>query len=491
MNLKLVLPENLQFFLDTSTVATLCYEISSQQAFRNEAADHLLTAYPNLEDELENELSAFMKNIEPSQNDGREMFQPIKETLFLKNMPTNIQPAVPLYWELKLIQIESKEWLVVKPDFVRTLLDNAAHLQNELTQQKHALDEAAIVAITDTQGKITYVNKKFEKLSKFSSAELIGATHALVNSGHHEHSFFKDMWKTITSGSSWKGEIKNKAKDGSYYWVDTTIVPMLNEKNKPESYVAIRYDITDKVLAKAEIESERARTAYAEKMASLGELAAGIAHELGNPLASINAWLDVLINSISRGQIHTESFSKTAAGVKNKTERMSKILKGMLNYARDGSNDPFSKVNISALTKDVIDYTQYKLKKTGVMVSVDAPDYVELSCRETEISQVLVNMIINSCDAVAEQDERWIKVKILDFGQEIQLSVIDSGSGIPESIANEILKPFFTTKSTGKGTGLGLSISLKIVERHGGKLTLDREHPNTKFDIFLPKQHSS
>src|SRR6476659_3671173 len=165
----------------------------------------------------------------------------------------------------------------------------------QLSDLKYALDESAIVATTDQRGKITYINDKFCQISKFSRDELLGQDHRIINSGYHSKEFIRNLWTTIASGKVWKGELRNRAKDGSIYWVDTTIVPFLDGDGKPYQYVAIRHDISQLKLAEEQIRQQTIELQRAAHLSFTGELAAGLAHEIKNPLAGIQGAVDIMI----------------------------------------------------------------------------------------------------------------------------------------------------------------------------------------------------
>lgn len=358
-----------------------------------------------------------------------------------------------------------------------------------LADHKRALDISSIVAITDTRGVITYVNDTFCRISGFSRDELLGQTHKILNSGYHPSEFFRELWKTITQGKVWKGEILNRAKDGKLYWVDTTIVPFLDGNKKLKQYVAIRQDITEQKQAKELMEQQRAQTVHAEKMVSLGEMAAGIAHELGNPTASIQAWLDVIESHLLRQEIDMERFLKTIPKVRADAIRIRDIIKGMLTYARDGSKDPYLTESLANMLKLVQDYCSYKFKNNQIEFNVKHENpYLEMECRLSEMIQVFVNFVMNASDAVKNLDDRWITVKTCERSDNVVISFMDSGPGIDPAMEEKIFQPFFTTKPVGQGTGLGLSIANTIIHNHGGSIKVERSSPHTCFILTIPKK---
>lgn len=238
-----------------------------------------------------------------------------------------------------------------------------------------------------------------------------------------------------------------------------------------------------------QIDEQRTVLIQKSKLASLGEMAGGIAHEINTPLAIIGMKIEQLNESIDEGEINMEELKASLLVVSSTTNRIAKIIRGLRFIARDGSLLPMEQVDLDSLVEETFSFCSERMRLHSVKLDVEKnhSESLFLNCRAVEISQVLLNLLNNANDAISSLDEKWIKLIIRDFGHEVEISVIDSGPGIPEEIQNKIMEPFFTTKEVGKGTGLGLSISRGIIESHGGKLYIDNDSPSTKFTIILPK----
>lgn len=161
-----------------------------------------------------------------------------------------------------------------------------------------AIDENLISSITDSRGKIIYANKKFCEVSKWAPWELIGQSHRIINSGYHEKAFFRNLWEQISSGEMWRGEIKNKAKDGTLYWVDTVIIPILDDKNKPYQYVSLRQVINDRKILEA------SKQQYTDSLASI---LAQMSHNMRKPIASCLGLMEI----VEKKELAQEELKKT------------------------------------------------------------------------------------------------------------------------------------------------------------------------------------
>lgn len=228
----------------------------------------------------------------------------------------------------------------------------------------------------------------------------------------------------------------------------------------------------------------------ASKMSALGEMAGGIAHEINTPLAIISMRVELMNDSIEENDFTTEELQKSLASIKSTTHRIAKIINGLRFFARDGSKLPMEKISVDTLLEDTLSFCSEKMRLHSVSLEIQRLCKTEnlfLNCRSVEISQVLINLLNNASDAIAELENKWIHITIRDLGSDIEFGIIDSGSGIPLDMQEKIMQPFFTTKEVGKGTGLGLSISRGIIESHQGKLLIDKDCPNTKFILVLPK----
>ena len=236
-----------------------------------------------------------------------------------------------------------------------------------------------------------------------------------------------------------------------------------------------------------ELESQRARTENAAKMAVLGEMASSIAHEINNPLAIIIS----LVHMIKKNEDNEGGKEKRLIALNNIVEtsyRIEKIVKGLRFFARDASLDDFGMSSTRQIIDDTLALCKQKLYQGDIKIIVNLDQDIHFFCQPVSLSQAILNLISNSYDAIHDLDEKWIKLDCTETVHEILISVTDSGKGIRDEIKDKIVLPFFTTKDIGKGTGLGLSITKGIIEQHGGVFKLDTTSPHTRFSISIPKK---
>lgn len=620
----------------------------------------------------------------------------------------------------------------------------ATELDNQQTLA--ALNECAIVARTDLKGKITEVNDRFCEISGYSREELIGKDHRILNSGYHSKDFFRSLWSTIKSGGTWTGDIRNKKKDGSFYWMRTVISPIRDLNRTVTSYITVRFEvtqerraneetqfilkalglgvwryqtrsrqidyddavgelfgmppkpvdsgqdwrITDSLTAESKMQAiqalnqalntgkdfdtvvhiqrangekrfiaargkvpteqvnsnilvsgicwdvtplktheeklaatlaqvkslfdsmregvvvhasdgsiiqhnraaleilelssdqligrtsldprwravhedetdfpgsehpamvalrtkhpvynqpmglhlpsgekrwikinavpinaggpetinsevrvictfsditesreferklalERTKATHHAKLASLGELSAGVAHEINNPLAIIEGTLPLLI----KYREDPERFNSKLETLTKASHRIEKIVKGLRKFSRNTGDEVRKQECLNELVAEALVFTESKAKRHAVSIGVEAQEGISTFCDGVEIEQVLVNLINNGIDAIKQNSERWIKIRLFEDSQNVVLQVNDSGPQIPRRIEDKLFQPFFTTKPVGQGTGLGLSIVKGILDTHGATITLNREFPTTCFEIRFKKLESS
>jgi PAS domain S-box-containing protein len=326
----------------------------------------------------------------------------------------------------------------------------------QLEDLKWALDQSAIVATTDVKGTITYVNDKFCEISKYSREELIGGNHRMINSGLHSLDFFRDMYRTIAAGRVWRDEIRNRAKDGSLYWVDTTIVPAVGADSRPYQYIAVRYDVTDRKKSEEALRSQMA-------LVQLGKMAAVVAHEVRNPLAGIRGAMQIL-----GGRLPADSReSKVISEVVTRIDTLNDIVDDLLVFARPRPVTP-TRVSIADLLGEITALLKADPRFAEIRFRTEVTDAI-MEADAEQLKLVIQNLLINGAQAMNGAGEITISARAAGGWHELR--IIDQGPGILPSVQEHLFEPFFTTKH--RGTGLGLATSRRIVENHRGTITLE------------------
>ena len=352
---------------------------------------------------------------------------------------------------------------------------DSAQQVKELADLKYALDQAAIVATTDVRGRITYVNEKFCEISKYSADELKGQDHRIINSGLHPKSFFQQLWYTIASGRVWHGEIRNRAKDGTLYWVDTTIVPFVDGNGRPYQYTAIRSDITERKIAEERLREQAA-------LARVGQLAAVVAHEVKNPLAGIRGAMQVMLARRTPGDGDAAVMHEVIARI----DALSALIQDLLLFARPRPAR-LQPIELRPLLLDAISSLRRDPAGERVTVDVAGPD-IALTGDSELLRAAFLNLLLNAAQSM--NGAGAIHVTVVPGGDMVCVDIRDEGPGIPADVRERVFEPFYTTKA--RGGGLGLAIVRRTAELHGGTVAVDcPPEGGTMMSVRLPLRVAS
>ncbi len=436
----------------------------------------------------------------------------------LTNISTEDKTRFLVIWrdidEKKKMEHELKE-------LNETLEKKVEQRTKKLQKSSEIISKHVIYSKSDLDGNFTDVSEAFCKITGYYRDELIGRNHTILRHPDMPKSTYEDMWKTIKSGKSWIGKLKNIKKDGDYYWTVQVITPEFDEKGDIVSYMSIRDDVTSKLALrdlndtleeKIKIKTQdlkrlnenlekRVKEAVEEakekelqlyemsKMAQMGEMIENIAHQWRQPLGAISAVASSVSIKHTLDNLNTEDIPKYMQEIEDYTQYLSQTIDTFRNFIKD------SKEFQEVVLQEYIDNTLYIIDSTikanniELIKEIDYLKSINISMILGELSQVIINIINNAKDILLEREieHPWIKLELKEQNNKAIITIEDNAGGIPEDILPKIFEPYFTTKNKSHGTGLGLHMSYKIISQSlNGKLYAKNTDNGAKFFIELP-----
>lgn len=403
----------------------------------------------------------------------------------LKTLENNeIKPVVEALASLK-------NSLRIQEEQTETFQEKLKKQLKEKNDLQNALDQSSIVIVLDKDGTISYVNKKFEEISKYSIKDLLGKNHNILRSGFHSPIFYEELWNTISSGKIWRGNVKNRAKDGTEYWTQTTITPFLGEDGKPEQYISVKTDITELMAQKDLIQRQYKELRNIDVRKE--EFASMVSHELKTPITPIKFNTEMLLEPGVLGQL-TKDQESAIKEIEINAQRLENLISDILYAQRlDMNRMVFNRKEF--FSRDLLDQISKNLsplmkeKKIEFEVKDEFSDTI--TSDEARIQQILENLVKNAIDFVPDKGGK-ISMGIKNYNNYALFYVKDNGIGIPEDKQNNLFKKFYQvdTSHTRKhgGTGLGLVISKGFAEGLGGKIWCESQKgKGSGFFFTIPK----
>lgn len=397
--------------------------------------------------------------------------------------------------------------------------------QAKLKQYQDAIDASNIVSKTDINGIITFVNDEFCKISGYSRQELIGSPHNIVRHPDVKKSVFKKLWETILAKKVYKGIVKNLSKDGKAFYLNATIIPILDDNGEIEEFVAIRHDVTNVILLnehltqlrvelnelnqslenkvkeqtkeltilnanlEKRVEEEIAKNEQSSRimfrqsrLASMGEMMANIAHQWRQPLSELSIDLFKMKQNLEDKDEFLDTYEHAKQVIKN----MSNTIDDFRNFFN--ANKPVENFLVSSCVDDAMIMLKGTLDRNDIKIYVKSQKNVCVYGYQSELTQVFMNILVNAKDAFknSEIKNKKIQISIKSNDKFAIIDIKDNAGAIKDDIMERIFEPYFTTKHKSSGTGLGLYMSKMIVEHMKGEIIAENLKNWVNFKIILP-----
>ena len=365
----------------------------------------------------------------------------------------------------------------------RTLEISSKESFKELSDFKFAISTTLMVVFTDSRGRITFVNDNFLKMSGYSNLELIGKDYRQLNSSYHPQEFYNEIFSTISQGKIWKGEIRDISKTGKYYWVDTTIVPLLNKLGKPYRYISFKIDITK--IKNAELEVRQHADNLERINKELDQFAYVVSHDLKAPLRAINNLSEWIEEDIT--EIVNDETRENLQLLRGRVQRMEGLINGILEYSRAGRiKNNNTLIDLRELINEITAATNSK-PNTKFIYPEKLP---KIFSEHVALEQILSNFISNAIK-YNNSEIPVVEIGFQDLDTHWQFSVKDNGQGIDKNYHEKIFVIFQTLQARDKveSTGVGLAIVKKLIDDKGGKVWLDsKPGEGSTFYFTWPKE---
>jgi two-component system, cell cycle sensor histidine kinase and response regulator CckA len=369
-------------------------------------------------------------------------------------------------------------------------INDRKSLEEHLRLQAAALDAAANgIVITGASGDIVWVNRAFSELTGYTREEVVGQNPRLLKSWEHGPAFYRELWTTIQSGKVWRGEIKNRKKDGSLYTEEMTITPVRSSAGEITHFIGIKQDVTENKRMEAQLRQ-------AQKMDAVGRLAGGLAHDFNNLLSVI-----IGFSEISQSKLEpTHPVAQNLKQILTAADRAASLTRQLVAFSRQQVANPRI-IDLNTVIQNLNVMLRPTLEDDISLVLKLATPLGSVKADVRHMEQVLVNLVVNARDAMPSGGRITIETRNVELDNEyrrehmpvqpgpyVMLSVADEGCGMDETVKSRLFEPFFTTKGLGKGSGLGLSTVYGIVKQNRGYIWVYSEPTTgTTFKVYFPR----